>query len=145
MTRKGSAAIKCICSIIGTLRGWAIRTGSKASWLCVKKGEERFEVADKGIPKARWRFWDGLESSVGACAGHQTTHLSSRRQREKHQDWEIQVQGNEVTEELPSFREFPNSPWKAEQAEEPQLQWNSERHWVSRASIWETGTQLQIL
>lgn len=75
MTRNGSALIKCICSITGTFRGWAMRVGSEASWVCVKNGEERSEVAEKGIPKAWWRSWDRQESSVGASVGHQTTHL----------------------------------------------------------------------
>lgn len=74
MTRSGSAVIKCICPVIGTFRGWAMRIGSKASWVCVKKREEKFEVAEKGVPKAQRRFWDRQEFSVVAPAGHQTTH-----------------------------------------------------------------------
>lgn len=52
-----------------------MRVGSQASWVCVKKGEEGFEVAEKSVPEARCRFWDKQDSSMGASAGHQSTHL----------------------------------------------------------------------
>lgn len=143
MARNGSAVTKCICSGIGTLRGWAMRIGSKASLVCVKRERRDLRLLRKAFPRHDGGSGTGRSPLWGHLQDIKPLISSSRRQGEEHPDWEMQVQGNEVIEELPSFREFPNSPWKAEQAAEPQLQWNSKRHWVSRARAWETGIQPQ--